>query len=608
MLDLTSHPKPSQTLTYRPQLHTGPTLQNLYEHVARRTNLSPVTRDRYLGAISRSAEFMNKPLFMIAADLNIVELRFPRDGFDPDFWSTQQAYLLFRRRLQASLREFLGIHAEQTRLRAIEDGWTRLLAALEPLTRGRVGKSVDFHPMKREALKAFVVVARSYGWQPWDLTADRAKKMDADFRGNKRDSNRRSLRQLDELRAFPILLPLLPHRAIDFSADRLVQPFQTLNPAWETQISTWTDSVTQTNWDPVERRFADHHVGHAHVLRCALHCAVRLGLNIGAISLDDADLRVILSDDNAMCGIAAEMFARRLRTKAEGHLAPRTSRKYLKAINQVRGKLGIDTALMSQILANNDVAREGKRNDKRMTPKNRKFCETLVVKPHLRRRFLLSFQSLQEAAEAVFTVAAAEKRKLTAKEISQVRLLGASACFAAIAIGGAPIRVKNAMMLTCVGEDAQIRVPLNGTKPIQVRIPAELTKNKREIEFPICHHTSGYYDTIRWYLTTIRPLFCHAAGSPYLFPAVTTELVHMNRSYFGNVFADSMRSIVNLPMTPHQMRHGQTSLLLDKYPNEVEVIAKRIDDKPETLRMYYGWLNALKLVERGQSLLVGLMK
>ena len=81
----------------------------------------------------------------------------------------------------------------------------------------------------------------------------------------------------------------------------------------------------------------------------------------------------------------------------------------------------------------------------------------------------------------------------------------------------------------------------------------------------------------------------------------------LNANYFGSAFASQMRIIVDLPMTPHQMRHGQTSLLLNKYPNEIEVIAKRIDDKPETLRQFYGWLNALKLVERGQDLLVGLM-
>ena len=68
-----------------------------------------------------------------------------------------------------------------------------------------------------------------------------------------------------------------------------------------------------------------------------------------------------------------------------------------------------------------------------------------------------------------------------------------------------------------------------------------------------------------------------------------------------------MRTHVGVPMTPHQMRHGQTSLLLNAHPNEVEVIAQRIGDHPDTLRRYYGWLNALKLVERGQDLLAGLI-
>lgn len=44
-----------------------------------------------------------------------------------------------------------------------------------------------------------------------------------------------------------------------------------------------------------------------------------------------------------------------------------------------------------------------------------------------------------------------------------------------------------------------------------------------------------------------------------------------------------MRTVVNLPMTPHQMRHGQ------------------IDDRPGTLRQFYGWLNSMKLVEHGQD-------
>jgi hypothetical protein len=610
MLDLTGHPKPFTQATNLSKLHSqsGPSLFDLHTHVAARTDLKASTRDRYLGAISTAAEIMNRPLSTITADLALVETRFRLDGFDPGRWSMDDGYQLFRRRLQASLREFLGVHAAQARLRAMEDNWTRLLTAIEPLTAGRVGQGAALHPMKREALKTFALVARGYGWQPQDLTWEKAQIIDADSRGNKRAANCQSLQRLDELRAFPQLLPFLPAHPIGFTADRRVALLQVLDPSWEAQFVVWIDTVTKTGWDPVERRSVDDHVGHAHVMRSAFRTALRIGLGLGEITPDTHDLKAILANDEIMCSIAAEMFARRLRKRKDGHLAPRTSRKYLKLLNQIRGHLGIDTTLLSQVLANNAVAREGKRAEKSMTPKNRKFCEMLVAQPHMRRRFLLSFQTLREAAEAILAAAAAERRDLTPREVSRVRYLGVSACFAAIEIGGAAIRVGNAMALTCFGDDAQIGIPANGKKPIKVIIPAELTKNKSEISFPISANVFKYRDTIQWYFMTIRPLFPHAAGSPYLFPAIKAKAGHLNTGYFGAEFADLMRTVVNLPMTPHQMRHGQTSLLLDQYPNEIEVIAKRIDDTADTLRTFYGWLNALKLVERGQDLLVGLMR
>lgn len=610
MLDLTGRPTPSAQATHlnTTQLLSGSSLLDLKAHVATRTDLKASTRDRYLGAITSVADILNRPLSTIATDVDLVETRFPLNGFDPDRWPTNASYELFRRRLQASLREFLGLHEAKAKLQAMEDDWTRLLAAIEPLTEGRVGKGAAWHPMKREALKTFALVARGYGWQPQHLTYEKAQIIDADSRGNKRTANCQSLQRLDQLRAFPQLLPFLPTHPIGFTADRRVPLLSILDPHWEAQFVAWIDSVTKTGWDPVERRFEDDHVDHAHVMQSAFRTALRIGLSLGAVAPDEPDLKTILADDEIMCSIAAEMFARRLRNPKDGRLLPRTSRKYLKLLNQVRSHLGMDTTLLSQVLANNAVARAGKRADNCMTPKNRKFCEVLVEKLHMRRRFLLSFQTLREAAEEIFAAAAAERRDLTPREVSRLRVLGASACFAAIEIGGAAIRVGNAMALTCVGDDAQIRIPTKGKKPIQVVIPAELTKNKAEIAFPIRANAFGYRDTIQWYFTKIRPLFPHAANSPYLFPAIKTKAVHLNTDYFGAEFASVMRTVVNLPMTPHQMRHGQTSLLLDAYPNEIEVIAKRIDDTPGTLRTFYGWLNALKLVERGQDLLVGLMR
>ncbi|WP_340110603.1 hypothetical protein [Pikeienuella sp. HZG-20] len=614
MLDLTSRPRTSSLALATASSTTivsrqrAPTVEELRTHVAGRTDLTRSVRSRYLGAIDVAGRIVNRPLAGITAELALVEERFPLDGFDPTHWPTDEAYRLFRRRLQAPLREFLGVHAAQAALRAQQDEWSELFSAVKPLTEGRVGKGAKWHPMKLVALKTFALVARAYGWRPRDLTLAKAQRIDADFRANKREANCRALRRLDELREFSPLLPLLPPQPIGFTSERRVPLLAPMNPDWETQFIAWIEAVTKANWDPVDQKFADNHAGHAHVMRSAFRTALRIGVEIGRIRADQADLAAVFADDEVLCAIAGEMFARRTLSKKDGRLAPRTSRKYLKALNQVRAHLGIDTQLLGLVLSNNAIARAGKKADKSMTPKNRKFCERLVEQPSQRRRFLTSFQTLRDAAEAILSLASLEDRKLTKHEIARVRMLGTAACFAAIEIGGAPIRVENAMRLTCDGEDAQIRISAKGEAPIKLHIPAELTKNGATIEFPIHSNRFGYHDTIRWYLRVIRPLFPQAATGPYLFPAVKTPGAHLNSDFFGAGFAGLMRTVVHLPMTPHQMRHGQTSLLLDRYPNEVEVIAKRIDDTPGALRQFYGWLNSMKLVERGQDLLVALME
>lgn len=609
MLDLTGRPGPAKSPAKTvPGPATGaPTLANLHAHVANRTDLSETTRDRYLTAIAKAGERLNTPLAMITAELALVEERFPPKGFDPAYWSTDIAYGLFRRRLQAALRKFLGVHAERARLRAMEDEWTRLFAAIEPLTKGKVGQGVRWHPMKLAGLKAFALVARAYGWQPRDLGRAEAQQLDADFHGNKREANRRALDRLDELRQFAHLQPWLPGQPVAFTAEARVPRLAEIEPLWEEQVGAWIAAVTRTGWDPVSRTFADDHKGHAHVMSSAMRTILRIAGEAGLLAPGTSDLVPLFADDEAVCTIAGEMFARQDRSKREGHLEPRSSRKYLLALNQLRGHLRIDTTLLAQVIANNPVARRGRKADKRMTPKNRAFCETLIETTAIRRRFLSSFQVLRAEAEALIGRAALEGRELTGQERARVRMLGTSACFAAIEIGGAPIRVANAMALTCTGEDAQIRLPRTGKKPIKVLIPEGLTKNKVTIEFPIRANAYGCHDTILWYHRVIRPLFLHAGTSPYLFPAVTVPGAPLNPDFFGAEFAGLMRTVVSLPMTPHQMRHGQTSLLLDRHPNEIEVIAKRIDDTAGTLRQYYGWLNALKLVERGQDLLVGLM-
>ncbi len=604
MLQLTLPP----SVTAMP-VPAGPVLTDVEARVAARMRAGKLTRstgESYIGALGALGRRANLPLGMIDATLERVDELLPVDGFDPIEDRTDIAYQLMRRRVRAAVKEFVGIHAAQQALRAQRDEWNELFDRLEPRTTAKVGHS-DWHPMKVAALQSFALVARAQGWQPRDLNAARARQIDDLYTGNKRQANRTCLVRLDEIREFPEVLPLLPPVPIGFDA-ACRQEMKTGFPAqMERTFTPWIDALTKRGWDPVSERYSDDHAMHRRVLRYALRCYLRIAMELGLLAPEATDLVPVLATEAAQTRIAREMFARQDRTKAAGRLARRTTRKYLKGIRQVSVHLGRDTTNLDLILANNPDSRKAAKDEKEMTPKNRRFCEGLVENPALERRFLFSFQELRREAEAIGEAAKAEGRAMSKHEISEVRMLGTAACFAALEIGGAPIRVEDAMALPCVGTDAQIRLQMKGSKPMQVRIPAECTKNGLPIEFPIRRNRHGCYDTIRWYVTTIRPLFPHAATSPYLFPAVRTPGAHLDEGYFGERFSDLMRRICDLPMTPHQMRHGQTSLLLNAHPQEVEVIAKRIGDTVETLRIFYGWLDSMRLVERGQDLLVGLM-
>ncbi len=610
MLNLNGRPEATSTLALAAAKASKPTsltMEDLRVFTAARTDLSKMTRDRYVSATMRVSQFLNCPLNQIEARLDLIEMRFPRHGFDPMRWPTNESYQTFRRRVLAALKEFLGVLDVKRSLSAQEDDWTELFAVIEPLTKGKIGVSAKWHPMRLSMLKSFALTARSYGYQPKDLNSERAAQIDRDFVGNTREANARCLACLDDLRAFPETLPFLPEHPIKFVREARSPKLKTLPTAWTAQYHPWIKRVTTNAWDPITKAHTKENKQHARVMRSALGTFLRAGLDIGVISPCDRDVRDILACEETVCGIVEELFRRANVPKPKGRLKPRTARKYLKCIRQVMEHLAISTGNLDLILANNKTAQAGAEAEQSMTPENRRFCESLVNTLHLRRRFLCSFLTLREEAERILAAAKAEDRVLSKRERSQVRKLGVAACFAAIEIGGAPIRRENAMALTFMGDDAQIRIPSKGKKPIQVHIPAAVTKNRVDIEFPINHNKYGAHDTITWYLRVIRPLFPHAETSRYLFPSVKLPELHLNPGYFGAEFRRLMRTIVNLPMTPHQMRHGQTSLLLDRYPNEIEVIAKRIDDTADTLRRYYGWLNSIKLVERGQDLMIGLM-
>ncbi|NOR31952.1 MAG: tyrosine-type recombinase/integrase [Sulfitobacter sp.] len=608
MLDLTTKSAAS-TFLISNKKPLGRMFSDLRNHVAKRDNLTRSTRAKWLRVIDRVAKVQNRPLAQIPATLEHFEATFPPTWSNAAVWKSTRAYKDFRGILQSALREFTGVHAKRDELRKRDDSWAQLLAAVTLLTAGKLGNSEmapRWHPMKLVGLKSLAREARDLNIQPLALNAETGNEIASAATGNLRSTIVRALRRFDELFAFGELNKMLPAEPICFSDGRLVPLVKKLPDDWEALLSEWALGATQKNWDPIVEEFSDKHEKHAHVIRSAVRTFARVALDLHLIE-PSGKLRILLADNSVMTAVAREMFARKDLAKNRGRLQPRTSRKYLKCLRQIRAHLGIEVGLIEDILKNNLVARQGRKDDKEMTPANRKFCEDLVGNPALRRRFFCAHLALQAEARRVIEAARNSNRNLSNQELAQVRMLGAIACFAAIEIGGAPVRLKNALQLTCVGQEAHIQISTERKRAIAVFIPANLTKNRKSIEFQIQPSKHHFYEVVRWYMDEIRGYFPNAQKSQYLFPSLKNADGHLSSGHFRSQFQSLMRRVANVPMSPHQMRHGQTSLLLNKYPEALEIIAIRINDHPQTLRNYYGWLNSLRLVEHGQNLLAGLI-
>ena len=163
MLDLFGKPSvksTSPTFVGTPVSGGKPSFAELRVYTAARTDLTASTRTRYVNAVDRVADIQNRPLAAIEADLESVAARFPLNGFDLDHWPTESAYQTFRRRVLAAQKSFLGVHAQKARLRAAQDEWAVLLAAIKPRTEARVG-TADWHPMKLAMLTSFALTAAS---------------------------------------------------------------------------------------------------------------------------------------------------------------------------------------------------------------------------------------------------------------------------------------------------------------------------------------------------------------------------------------------------------------------------------------------------------------
>ncbi|SNY90274.1 hypothetical protein SAMN04515647_0428 [Cohaesibacter sp. ES.047] len=581
------------------------TFEDLLAHVEKRTDLSDDSRKRYVSSIKRVGDILNEPLANILASLDLIEINFPIDGYDPNWCTTDNAYQLLRRRTLAPLKEFLGVDKALEEARAQQDGWYHLLDALDC----NAPDIPDLDPYRKTnfvAVRKLADFMRSADIQPQDITNDIANSKYLDCPTRIRDSYRRAVAFLDKLRKYDFARPHLPLGSIGFSARRLRQNQEPIPLDWQEDFDAIYAILADKDFDPVSKTYANRSPETQTLFNSTMNSITRTYLDAHPETDTSQPWDLIFARGDVITEVRNLMIARcQLPDHDDRKISPRTVRKYLSKYKRVLHALDADpTALaaLTQALKNNSFLIEGKDAEKEMAEANRKFCEKLFESKALTKRFLNSPFAFQDAALEM----EAKGRALTKMELVKYRWIGTCAAFCAIEIGGAPIRCENAMGLTLHGTDAHIIMPKSKKDPVKLRIPPGTVKNKKGIKVEILPGKQDYLGVLNWYLETIRPLYQHAANNPYFFPAPESATKPMNESYFSTRFSLYTRTVLNLPMTPQQMRHGQASLLLRAHPDKIVVIAARLGDTVNTVNTvltYYAWIKEVEQMQAGQELI-----
>ncbi|MGC9419863.1 MAG: hypothetical protein ACP5EN_12915 [Rhodovulum sp.] len=481
------------------------------------------------------------------------------------------------------------------------------MAVLKPYTEGHPTRWV-IAPQKLIALKSFAQTCRAHDRQPWQVDLAFMQELESLYQGNRRTSNRTAARRMDEYRTIPEALPLLPPQPIGFTREHQHAPLE-IPAAFAAEFEPWVIAATEKDWDPVAQENTTRNEKHAHVARAACRTYLRCAVSEGALEAGANSCLPVFLDEERAADVARALITRIGLPNTQGGLTRRTVRKYLKTICQVLRAAGHEPVTLEQVLKANRDLKDAAKDDKTMTPENQAFCERLIARRDLRLKFLNAYLDLRRAAEAILDTAKAEGRGLTKRERSRVCILGMCACFAAIEFAGAPLRISNVLEATLFGEAAWITLPQKGkTKPIKVFIPAAHTKAKKEdSRFEIRPNKYRGHETILWFVREIRPLIPGAKDNLYLFPSPRKPGAPISDKWFRAEFCNVSRSIVGLPMNPHQFRHGQASLLINKHPEELLVIAKRTGHTVDSLLRFYAFIDTLKAMERGQDLMIGLI-
>lgn len=544
---------------------------------------------------------------------------FPRSGWNSVNMPTitQKTYLDYRKRARAAVEKALGISQQKKVLRERVDNWTNVSAWLKNQSK--------FEDPQRELsciVSTLTMCARENNLRPEDLTESTFLTLYSQAPSAQKKSLRNAARLIERLQADEDtsvgIRCFFPH---PIGALRTTSPRKRSIPAhFQSEIDMMVEVSSRIkylkirkSWQYLAKKTTESH-------RKAMRAIVHALMEVDRLEPSANTIKAALSDPDGV-------------EEALKYLLSRVDRGEIKA-----SSAATMVGYLPPILERNGIKLPELREDIKANPEfklsignsqmdqgTQDLCRALIERLEMRADFLLSHAPLRREAEEIMRLAKNERRSLNKKERTRVRQLGTAALFCAIECGGAPIRVNNFLKISINDPDAWLTV--RSKNEFDLIIPASETKNKEAIDAFITASTERYHDTVRWFLDVVRPHFfrkdvsetlCedskHEKAAKYaaqrcrwLVPGVKNSGEHLGYETFLGWFQNLMRDVVGVACDPHNFRHGQASLLYHEYPERIDMIAKRLGDKVETVVQFYAWVHNEILMREGQKALVSLI-
>lgn len=577
---------------------------------------SDANRRKVLGALRRCAAIYDTPAEHIPADVGLFEARWGRGKVKTypiaHFGSSEQ-FRDWRSNVRGAIAQATGARAAAAGRRAREDGWAELLAVFDANAgrqKDRSGKRLKlFDPKLRIGLARIADYARRECLEPTEITTAVLVRLRDTYAitPDQKAHVRRAACTFDKLRILSNVAHLLPpapvsplpskRRRGDERRSAMSASFLAEFAAWRAAYQRGTPSPLSGSIEPKSDGYMAQfdaalfwYVDALETLELATPSALTALRQIARPDWFPAAARLVLADYDED-GEPQDM------NVAPG-LSLRTLHSYLTRLRVLFGCLNCAVAVtaLSEMLEDRLFgAIEG------MTPDNIAFCKAVMASPSRQATFFELPWTLQAKAQALLD----RWDELTPGERHAAIRAGACAVALLILIRVAPIRIGNLAAIPFRGKKRWLSTPSAG-RMAQLLIPGRHVKNAKEIRANL--QDAGRRDSwavVQWYLDHIRP--CMVDGPRGHLKMVEGDALFPGET--GAISTGTLRSwmaietaAAGMPMRPHQARHLIATILINRHPDKIAMIAALLGDTVRTVDSTYAWLDREKLVAEAQGL------